>query len=150
MEDRKVIGKKCQSGPIALLSCHVMSQNQIVTQVGRPLYPRLWGSCFLSERLCYLNKSESARWEVLLSSYAIAQLSLVALAWDWGVGQIICFQSWRVSMMSWLWPQFIAQVRFVVSSSPYWTWRLLSTVIKTERLIIFLNLIKQQPNVYLF
>ena len=35
----KVIGKKYQSGPIALPSCHVMSGKQIVTQAVRPIYP---------------------------------------------------------------------------------------------------------------
>ena len=35
----KVIGKKYQSGPIALPSCRVMSGKQIVTQAVRPMYP---------------------------------------------------------------------------------------------------------------
>ena len=39
-----MIGKKYQSGPIALLSaCHVISGKQIVTQASRPIYPHfIW------------------------------------------------------------------------------------------------------------
>ena len=52
------MGKKYQSGPIALLSaCHVMSGKQIVTQASRPIYPHFIWVLVSQDLLSHINVS---------------------------------------------------------------------------------------------